>query len=144
VARWHDFQEVLPGFEPPRGHAPAHLDAVLTRIEEIAEKITSCIDVVRPKRKVGTPIERADIIQCRNDIAAVLRASRLPVPDDAWLDELIIELASWWHGFTWPPTSRRPQSMYCPAHHAFDCRALRLICSTDEPRVGWDPWADDY
>ena len=106
-------QPFLPGFAPaPDPARVARLDdpKTLIAIEQVVEFVVSCIDVLRLKKKARAPIDREDIAECRHEIALMLRAKRLPVPDDAWLDELVVELLGWWQSANSPPTSRRLRS----------------------------------
>jgi hypothetical protein len=134
-------QAYLPGFEP-RGHRVASLDdaEMRVRIEEITEQAVGFIDVLRPGRKPGAPIEMADVIACRRDVVLALRAQNLPVPDDAWLDALIIELAGWWHGHPLADDVPKPEIEVAEDK----LRKPRPPDFNDGlPPVGWD-WREDY
>jgi hypothetical protein len=141
--RPRDPQQYLPGFESrARARAPvARLDdpRTLIEIELVVEFVVSCLDVIRPKKKARAPIDRADIADCRHEIEIILRAKRLPVPDWAWLDDLIIELAAWWF--------ERPLAADIPPPQIDVLREPPQKRSTapafDGPVVGWDPWHDD-
>ena len=132
-------QVFLPGFEPRR--AGAHLDdpRTLTQIEQVVEFVVSYLDLLRPQTKARAPIDRADIADCRCEIAIMLRAKRLPVPDAAWLDELIIELAGWWFEFNLADDLPPPHIDVLPEQP----RKRSSASAFDGPAVGWDPWNDD-
>lgn len=128
----------LPGFEPPAPAARIVEPRTLEQIEQTVESVVSYLDVLRPEKKAGAPIDRVDIADCRYEIAVMLHAQGLPVPDEAWLDEFIIELAGWWFEFALAPDVPPPaiselydQPPKPPRPPAFD-----------GPEVGWDPWND--
>jgi hypothetical protein len=133
-------QPFLPGFEPPAPSARLDDPRTLLRIEQVIEQYVAYIDLLRlrPRAKAKAPVDRSDIARCRREIEQALFAQRLPVPDEAWLDEFIIELAGWWFEFPLaddvpppaidvlvePPRKPRPPAF-------------------DGPAVGWDPWTDE-
>jgi hypothetical protein len=132
-------QSFLPGFEP---HGPpARLDDphTLTHVEQTVEQITSYIDVLRPRKKAGAPIDQSDIARCRREIERALEALRLPLPTEAWLDEFIIELAGWWFEFELAPDVTPPAIAVLPDQP----RKKPSAPAYDGPVVGWDHWNDD-
>jgi hypothetical protein len=85
------------------------------------------------------PIDMADIALLIADIEIVLRSRALPIPDPAWLRELVIELIGWWHGLPLAAEVPPPQIERMPERP----RPARSAPRYDGPAIGWDPWTGE-
>jgi hypothetical protein len=74
-------------------------------------------------------------------LVSALRQRRLPVPDELYLDTLIVELVGWWHGHALAPDIAAPAIDVLPDAPPRARRAANPF--DDGTRVGWDPWNDE-
>jgi hypothetical protein len=130
----------LPGFEPPPPPPPREpTERELFEIERLVEQAVQYIHLhQQPDFNPERPIGCDDIARCRRDIMKHLEVTRLPLPSEAWLDELLIELAAWWFEFPIAADVPPPQIEVAPDGPP---RAAPPL-PDDGVIVGWDPWAD--